>query len=154
MQIETGILLKSVPSSEKDYFDDTIVLIVEYNGQGAIGVILNKIYSRRLTDLQEFSSAPKLSLFEGGPMQQDHLYFIHNRKEVGGEKINDALFFGGDLKRSLSLMEEGNVNSIKIKVFVGYCGWDAGQLELEMAEGAWEPLRLENEIHFSDMCFG
>ncbi len=156
MQIKTVTILKSVPASEKDYFDDAMILVVERNENGTIGLILNRPYGSKLTDLEEFKQAPKIDLFEGGPMQQDRLYFIHRMKILmaTGDNVNVDIAFGGDFPQALSLIKLGKENPNNIKIFVGYCGWDKGQLENEIVNGYWEIISLDNEMIFSDFYFG
>lgn len=149
-----GIVLKSVSSAEEDYFDDAVVLIVKHNREGSIGVVVNKQYGRKLTDLEAFKSAPKIDLFEGGPMQQDHLYFIHSLADIGGESVNRGISFGGDFEKALSLIQQEKASNTDIKIFIGYCGWDKGQLETELEEGAWEMVAMSKENIFSDFNFG
>lgn len=137
MQIGTGTILESLASDLEDYFDEAFVIVVQNDDDGAIGLVFNRQYGRSLTDLQEFKSAPKINLFEGGPMQQDHLYFIHRIAEVGGTHVKEDMYFGGDFSLALSLIEQGKVSLSDIKIFIGYCGWDKDQLEAELEEGAW-----------------
>ncbi|WP_447641372.1 MULTISPECIES: YqgE/AlgH family protein [Chitinophagaceae] len=133
-----GSILKSVSSGEEDYFNDTIVLVVKHNIDGTIGVVLNRRYGRKLTELEAFKAAPALDLFEGGPMQQDHLYFVHRISGIGGEIVNGDICFGGNFKTALSLIQNRKASNDDIKIFIGYCGWDVDQLEAELDDGAWE----------------
>ncbi|MFT4205224.1 MAG: YqgE/AlgH family protein [Chitinophagaceae bacterium] len=156
MQITPGTLLKSVASSQPDYFDGAIVLVVERNADGTIGVVVNRQYGRQLTDLEAFKQAQKIGLYEGGPMQQDHLYFIHRIADdiVGSASVNTAIHFGGNIKQALSLIRQGKSALKDIKIFVGYCGWDNGQLESEVGDGAWDIVEMSDDVVFFDFRFG
>lgn len=156
MQIKAGTILTSISSNEEDYFDRANVLIVEQNEKGTIGFILNRYYGRKLTDLKEFVQYPAIDLLEGGPMQQDHLYFIHcvEDSSIGGEEIADQIHYGGDLIALLSLMKGGKISSSDIKIFVGYCGWDKGQLEEEIENGGWKYILSKGEKMVENFCFG
>jgi len=149
MQPPIGAILKSVSSEEEDYFDDTLVLLVEHNADGTVGVVLNRTYGRDLTDLVAFKHAPKIELFEGGPVQQDHLYFIHRMTDIGGSAIKETMYFGGDFEKALTQIQQNKAHRNTIKIFVGYCGWDVGQLGMEIESGAWEMMEMSMEEMFA-----
>ncbi|MFM2386848.1 MAG: hypothetical protein RL660_1605 [Bacteroidota bacterium] len=131
--IATDILAES-------YFEASEILIVEHNVDGAVGFVMNKLYDHKLSDLVEFSDSKPLPLHEGGPVEQDMLYFIHHGSQivVGGKKVNKHWFYGGDFGEAVQLLNSEVLDGHSLKVFVGYCGWDAGQLEDELEEGCWE----------------
>ena len=125
-------------------FKNTIVVITELNEAGATGFILNQPFGRNLTELAEFSSGKPFPLQLGGPVDQEHLYFIHRQPSFisGGQLITDDLFFGGSFIEVVETINTGLLNANEIKIFVGYCGWDAGELEAEVVEGSWELVEL------------
>ena len=139
MHLQTGQVLQSPSSTTDDYFDKAIICITEHNIHGSVGFIINRLFPRTLNELQEFAHLSPFPLYEGGPVGQSHLYFLYKRPDIikGGIMIQDGICFGGDFKQAVQGMEERNISPADIRIFVGYCGWDAGELEAEIEEGEW-----------------
>lgn len=133
-------------------FDSSVIFIAEHNEQGALGFVINKVFERSLNELVEFNSSPAFPLYEGGPVDQEHLYFIHRHSAIipGGTQIINDIYMGGDFKKTIELINNHNLTSKDIKIFIGYCGWDTGELEAEIAEGSWEVTELDASALFTD----
>lgn len=140
MELQQGCCIKSTPKMDDPNFKDAIVLITELNANGAVGFILNKSFERKLNELVEFSSSQPFPLYTGGPVDGEHLYFIHQQPSLisDGQLIADGLYVGGNFKEAVEAIDADLLSTDDIKIFVGYCGWDAGELETEIAEGSWE----------------
>ena len=138
--IQTGDLLTSLSTSADDYFYDAIVCIAEYNKDGALGFVINRPFPRMLNELAEFAHLPSFPLWEGGPVDAEHLYFIHRRPDLieDGDRVKPGLYYGGNFVQATAAIEQGKLSDNDIRIFVGYCGWDAGNLEREMEEGGWK----------------
>lgn len=132
-------------------FMDTVILIAEYNDDGALGFIINRKFARLLNELVEFSSSPAFPLYEGGPVDKGHLYFIHQHNDIiqDGTLIAGDVYFGGNFKQAIQHINNNTLTTAGIKIFIGYCGWDAGDLESEIADGCWEVNAYSNELVFS-----
>jgi putative transcriptional regulator len=139
MKINAGILLTSAPSLDDPNFEGATIFVTEFNEKGATGFVVNKLFARKLNELEEFKYSPPFSLYDGGPMDKEHLFFIHRRPDLitGGTAIIDSIYFGGDFKQAVAHIDNGNILQKDIKIFVGYCGWDANELEEEITEGSW-----------------
>ena len=140
-----GLLLISSPTMEDPNFLDAVVYIAEYNDNGALGFIINKQHDRPLNELSEFIHCPAFPLYRGGPVDTEHLFFIHRCNDLipGGQQIADNIYLGGDFNKVIELITNGEINSTHIKIFIGYCGWDAEELETEIREGYW---KIINEV--------
>lgn len=133
-----GIFLQSTPLLDDTFFEDALILIAEHNEKGAVGFVVNQPLPRKLNELVEFRQVKPFPLYTGGPVDQEHLFFIHRRPDLipGGVLIAGNIFLGGDFQ---SVVQHIDVLSEKdMKLFIGYCGWDDGELEEEVAEGSWE----------------
>ena len=77
MILEKGKILIAEPSIIGDIsFNRSIILLVEHGNNGSIGFILNKPMNLNISDLiPEIES--NFKIYNGGPVQQDNLYFIH-----------------------------------------------------------------------------
>lgn len=140
--IKAGIFIGSTALLDDSFFEQAILFIAEYNEKGAMGFVVNKEFPRRFNELQEFSDSIPFPLYEGGPVDQEHLYFVHRRPELiaGGVLVADNIYLGGDFKTAVRLINNGTLSTMDIRLFIGYCGWDFQELEAEIAEGSWEIL--------------
>lgn len=152
MQIAAGQILTSSATIDDPNFRGSVVLITEYNEAGAMAFVINKLFERPLNALVEFSSSPAFPLYQGGPVDTEHLFFIHRHHELipGGTKISGDIYLGGDFAKAVSLINNKTLDGGDIKIFIGYCGWDAGELEAEIAEGSWNITEAAAGIAFNE----
>lgn len=137
--IQKGKLLLSEPSLLQDVvFGRSVILITEYNSEGATGFILNKPINYSVSDLIPDIEIP-FPVYTGGPVEQDNLYFIHNKPEIipFSTEISDGIFWGGDFEIVKKQINLGNISEHNIRFFLGYSGWEAGQLEDELQSSSW-----------------
>lgn len=145
LQPKKGNLLIAEPSIIGDLsFNRSVILLADHTNEGSIGFILNKPLEYQLKDLIENTNS-SFPVYNGGPVEQDNLYFIHKVPELipGSIEISLGIFWGGNFEVVLGLLEEGKLNDTDIKFFLGYSGWEAKQLENEMESNVW--LLVENE---------
>ena len=134
-----GHLLIAEPSTLGDVsFNRSVVLLAEHNDEGSIGFILNKPLNYTINDLLPEIEA-SFKIYNGGPVEQDNLYFIHNIPEIipNSVEISNGIYWGGDFETTKNLINTGEINKNNIRFFLGYSGWSVNQLELEMQENAW-----------------
>lgn len=136
---QPGIYLKASELLIDTYFEGAIIFIAEYNVNGALGFVINNPYPKTFNDLVEFSHLPPFTLYEGGPVELEKLFYIHSYSSQIPDSVEIAkpIYWGGDFKKMTQLMEKGEVSENLFRLFIGYCGWDAGQLEAEIEEGSW-----------------
>jgi putative transcriptional regulator len=151
MSIHTGTILISSPSLEDAHFNQAVILITAHNEKGAMGFVINQLFSRPLNHLEEFKQGIAFPIYDGGPMDREHLFFVHQRPGVidGGEHLHGNLYLGGDFKKAVNAINQNIIGQQDIKIFIGYCGWDYGQLEAELEEGSWLPVNTAIESIFS-----
>lgn len=139
MTIKKGKILTSEPSIIGDiHFNRSIILLVEHGEEGSIGFILNKPMSLNIRDLIP-SIDSNFVIYNGGPVQQDRLYFIHNIPKLITDsiKITEGLYWGGNFMKVSKLINNGGIYKNDIRFFLGYSGWDAGQLKNELKTNTW-----------------
>jgi putative transcriptional regulator len=138
-KLEKGHLLVAEPSIIGDLsFNRSVILLAEHNSEGSVGFILNKPLSYTINNLlPEIIVAFKI--YNGGPVEQDNLYFIHNVPELITDsiEISNGIFWGGNFELTKNLINEGKIDKNNIRFFLGYTGWDANQLESEMQSNSW-----------------
>ena len=134
-----GIYIKSTPDLIGSIFEHTTILIVKHNDEGSIGFVTNKSFGKSLHELIEFSHAKPFPIMVGGPVDRDHLFVLHKRPDLieGGEKLNNGFYLGGNMDQVIEAINTIGLNEQEIQLFIGYCGWDLGELEAEIEEGSW-----------------
>ena len=149
--ITTGTVLISLPTLDDSFFEKTVVFITEHNEKGAMGFIINKSFPRTLNDLIEFNDSVPFPLSDGGPVEREHLYFVHRRPDLieGSINIIDTIQLGGDFKQAITHLNNNTLSEKDIKIFIGYCGWDPQQLEGEIEEGSWLVTDAGSQIIFT-----
>ncbi len=145
MNISAGIFLKSQPLLNGTNFEKALIFITEYNGNGAIGFVVNQLFHRRLNELAEFKHSIPFQLYDGGPVDGEHLFFIHRRPDLieGGTLIIGDVYLGGDFSKAVTLLNRKTITPKDVKIFVGYSGWDNLELEAEIEEGSWAIVEKE-----------
>lgn len=136
-----GRLLVATPVIGDPNFHRTVVLLLEHNEQGALGLVLNRPTDVALLDpLPEWAglAATPRVVFVGGPVEQGAAIGLAQRRPVpaAGDGFDPILGLIGtlDLSRDPRDVDE----SIEaVRVFAGYAGWGPQQLEQELAAGAW-----------------
>jgi putative transcriptional regulator len=144
--MKPGLFLKSTSLLNDTLFENAVILITEYNEKGAMGFVVNQKFPRKLNELEEFKHVRPFPIQLGGPVDQEHLYFIHQRPDLieGGEPITDNIFLGGDFKSVVRNIDNQTLTEKDCRIFLGYCGWDYQELDAEIAEGSWEVLEKRN----------
>jgi|SRR5690606_8419144 putative transcriptional regulator len=138
-QLKKGQLLIAEPSIMGDIsFNRSVVLLADHNAEGSVGFIINKPLRYTINDLVPDIEAT-FKIYNGGPVEQDNLYFIHNVPDLvpGSIEISNGIFWGGDFELTKDLINQGLIKRNNIRFFLGYSGWDAQQLEMEMEQNAW-----------------
>jgi putative transcriptional regulator len=131
-----GSFLIARPSLLDPNFRKTVVLLLAHTDEGAFGLVVNR--------RAEAEGLP-WPLFVGGPCPSPGLMMLHGhsewaRPEESGEEAKPEVapgVFIGDaacLERATKVPDD---EQQRVRVFSGYAGWSGGQLENELAEGAW-----------------
>jgi putative transcriptional regulator len=138
-KLEKGHLLIAEPSIIGDLsFNRSVILLADHTSEGSVGFILNKPLKYTIKDLlPEIDSDFKI--YNGGPVEQDNLYFIHNIPDLipNSIEISNGIFWGGDFEFTKELINTGVIKKKNIRFFLGYTGWDSKQLENEMQANSW-----------------
>jgi len=126
-------------------FDRTVVYVLEHTPDGAVGVVLNRPLHEpipeQLQPWERLLSAP-LTLFDGGPVDDSALIALaqlNGPVEGAWSPVTEGL-------GSIDLMldpDEVATRVTAMRVFQGYSGWAAQQLDSELAVGAWMVLPAE-----------
>jgi putative transcriptional regulator len=125
-------------------FERTVVLLVHHDENGTFGVVLNRPTELNAPNLCatleiEWKGRPDELVDWGGPVQPQTGWVIFGDEvavAVGNEAtpVADGVFFAGSLD---VLRQVAAHPADRVRVLLGYACWGPGQLEGELAEGAW-----------------
>lgn len=140
-----GKLLIAEPALTGDVaFNRSVVLIAEHNEEGSVGFILNKPLEYHINDLVTEIFVP-FRVYNGGPVEQDNLYFIHTVPHLINDsiEISDGIFWGGDFEKTIELINKKEISEEDIRFFLGYSGWASLQLDEELSSKSWIVVKNE-----------
>ena len=139
MEIKKGTLLISEPFLGDQNFTRSVILLCEHNESGSFGLVVNKTTNYILSDVLDISIKQPFPLYLGGPVEVNTLHFIHKKPDaiVGGVNISNNITWGGDFERLKLLLENEVLSLDDIRFFLGYAGWERGQLEQELNDNFW-----------------
>jgi putative transcriptional regulator len=142
-----GQLLVAGPALLDPNFWRTVVLIVEHNDEGALGLVLNRPSETsvgeavpQLGDLLD----PTQQLFIGGPVQPSSVIVLAEFEDPA-----DAALIAFDDVGVLGTGPSAEQLTAGIRAgraFLGHAGWGPGQLDGELERGDWilEPAMLDD----------
>lgn len=142
-----GKILISEPFLYDYYFKRSVVLLAEHNKEGSFGVIINKPMTLRFDEVVKDFPNFGANIYLGGPVSTDSLFFLHTLGDTisGSLPVLDGLYWGGDLEQVKTMITLGQLSNDNIRFFVGYSGWMAKQLDMELKRDSWLVSKLTAE---------
>lgn len=137
-----GRLLVASPRLIDGNFDRSIVYVIEHAEEGAVGVVINRPSEREVMHAVphwwEKAALPPV-MFVGGPVSRSVAICLGIASAPVDELAATAGFrpVAGDVGVVDLAQEPDSVPVSRVRVFAGYAGWGAGQLEDEIAAAAW-----------------
>lgn len=156
---QQGSILISSPFMNDYHFTRAVVLLIEHNDEGSMGIIMNKDfrYHILLNDLiPELEFAQRVPVYKGGPVSRETIFFLHTLKDLEGAlPLGNGLYLNGDFNAVQQYILDGKPIEGVIRFFAGYAGWDHGQLAKEIKENSWLIGKAGKETllnqHFRDL---
>jgi putative transcriptional regulator len=151
----TNQFLIAMPGMEDPNFAQTVTLVCEHSARGALGIVINRPLTMDLGDVFEQlgldasqSRVAQQHVLHGGPVQTDRGFVLHSP----GDGWESTLAVSGTIHLTtsrdiLDAMANGR-GPERAVVALGYAGWDAGQLEDEMARNAWLTAPADDSLVF------
>ena len=150
MESLAGKLLVASPRLNDPNFSRTVVLLVEHDRGGALGLVLNRPGNESLDamweDLVDGACPHDLAVMVGGPLEGP-LLALHADSALAERGIVPGVFLAMRKDFIVSLVVDG---SRPLRVFAGYSGWGSGQLEAEVAADDWTIAEATSELVFAD----
>jgi putative transcriptional regulator len=151
----TNQFLIAMPGMDDPNFAQTVTLVCEHSERGALGIIINRPLTMDLGEVFEQlgldasqSQVSRQSVLLGGPVQTDRGFVLHS-PGAGFEStlpVSERLHLTTS-RDILDALASGHGPARAI-VALGYAGWDAGQLEDEMARNAWLTVPVDVSLLF------
>jgi putative transcriptional regulator len=148
-------LLVAMPQLLDPNFRRAVVLLVHHDAEGTFGVVLNRptdITAERLCDSidMEWSGDPTSEIHWGGPVQPQTGWVLFDEAGESGwpedvKRIAEGVSFAGSLEVLRRMVSNPPGQML---VLLGYAGWGPGQLETELAEGAWLLAPVDRSVVF------
>ena len=140
--VRNGSLLVSAPFLKEQFFKHAVISLVDYTtDNGAMGVVLNNRTAITLDEvLENVRPETKVPVYCGGPMSHDRLFFIHDLGSgliPGAREYTDGLWIGGEFDDIIDYVNSGYEIDGHLRFFVGYSGWEKGQLQSELDQDVW-----------------
>lgn len=137
----TGKLLVATPALEHPTFRRTVILLLDHSEDGALGVVVNRPshvdVEAVLPGWQPYATVPG-RLYSGGPVSQDSALGLASVPGDDGDPPGIRRIIGSLGVVDLDAEPRDLVDSLGgLRIFAGYAGWSAGQLEGEIVDGSW-----------------
>jgi putative transcriptional regulator len=151
----TNQLLVAMPGLDDPHFARTVTLVCEHGSRGALGIVLNKPLSMRLSEVlaqmklpSQIAAVGEQIVLRGGPVHQDRGFVLHR---PGGawestHRISDNIQVTTS-RDVLAAMAKGEGPEDAF-IALGYAQWEEGQLERELRDNTWLTLPVSDAVLF------
>ncbi len=150
--LSKGVFLVANSDLIGPYFSKSVVLLAEHSYKGATGVIINRPTKIKLSDIlpdNKWVDIKSGRLFVGGPVSRFLPFtLLRTSKKLKNTKhIFNNVYFTFNIKEISKLILKQNPQE-RVRVYAGYAGWTAGQLESEIARGSWRVVKADQHTIF------
>lgn len=136
-----GVLLVAKPGMADPRFQETVVLLLNHDDRGTLGLIINRPTELHLSRLMPDLEAPdkdRHALYFGGPVGLNLLVYLVRSKPAPqqAQQVMEDVYYGADrdvLRQLLTQRKDGS----ELRLYIGHSGWAPGQLAGEIARGDW-----------------
>lgn len=146
--------LIAMPGMQDPRFVHSITYICDHSSEGAMGLVLNNTMPLTLGDILqqlELESAPEVSarsVLAGGPVQVERGFILHRDTDMWQSTLRVADDIGLTASRDILEAIAQGQGPQDYLVALGYAGWDADQLEDEIAANTWLTIPASRNILF------
>ena len=150
MQSLAGKLLIASKTLMDPNFVQTVILIVQHDENGALGLVLNRALKTTIKEACEQALEIPCELdgplYQGGPCEGP-LMVLHAYDTAGQMEVVEEVHFTTQRDHIEWLLTQSDARA---KFFVGYSGWAGAQLEGEMETGSWLTADATSTIVYTD----
>ena len=149
---KAGNILISEPLMNDFHFGRSVVLLIDHvESEGSFGIIINKTLNASVNHITDAFPDFDAPVFLGGPVADNQLFFIHTLGPLipDSDPIMEGLFWGGNAETLKTLISTGIANETNTRFYLGYAGWDSGQLVSELVRNSWLVSNITAKQFFS-----
>ncbi len=134
-----GRVLVAEPFLQDTYFKRSLVLLTEYTPDGSIGFVLNKTLDVAINEVIEDFPEFNATVGIGGPVSTNTIHYLHTLGDLipNSEHVFGNIYWGGEFEIIKEMIAAREIHPSQIRFFLGYSGWQAGQLESELKSNSW-----------------
>lgn len=153
-ELAKGKFLAAGTNIKDPRFAETVIFLVDYGPQGAMGLIVN-----RPTDIRLFKMFPDIKglekvsdfIYIGGPVERSRLFMLiqTSGKPEDALRVSDNIYISTSsvlLERAANAPDAGE----RFRIYSGYAGWAPAQLEREITRGDWHIMKGDAEVIFNN----
>lgn len=154
-QLQPGMMLVANSEIKHGVFARSVILLIEHNERGSIGVVVNKPREQSLGNLAQRLKPTRYAqdkLFYGGPQQRNAVLTLirTQRSHPNMRRVMDDVYAVAGVRAMIHIAEQAEPEE-QLRVYAGYAGWAPGQLQKELARGAWQLVPADAETVFGTM---
>jgi len=150
----TGQLLIATPAMNESYFNKTVIYILSHSAEGAMGIIVNNVIQNLSSTLifnhlniERGQLHKDMPIHLGGPVDSQRGFVLHTIDyTIDTLQVTEPIALSSNLQILKDIAAGSGPN--KSLLALGYAGWEAGQLENEMAENSWLTIQATEELVF------
>ena len=158
--LQGSFLVAAIHLRDPNFFR-SVVLILEHNSEGAMGLIVNRPSPMTIAGaLSQYGPVEcgEAPVYVGGPVEPTSLYILHNSVKLGqtDQEIAPGIFLTGseDSFDQVVRSEKKSETAIKFRLLSGYSGWGGGQLESELDRGDWHTVPADGPLILEEDPYG
>jgi putative transcriptional regulator len=151
-ELATGKLLVANRRLRDPNFAETVILLLEYSQDGAMGVVINRPTTVHLATVLSEVEALKTRtdlVYLGGPVGRDHMLLLARtaQEPKDSKQILSSVYLVPS-QEALQQVVANNDSSLKLCAYIGYAGWAPKQLDAEVARGDWHIYAADATVVF------
>lgn len=155
----TNHFLVAMPGMKDPYFQRSVIYVCEHNQDGAMGLMINApievTVGKMLEQVNVDSVHPQLKteklampVLNGGPVSEDRGFILHQPKDDYESSIQMTDKISVTTSKDILSVLGTEAEPRHYLVALGYSGWEAGQLEVELAENSWLTIEADPAVIF------
>jgi putative transcriptional regulator len=154
LELAKGRFLVASRDLRDPNFERTVVLLLDYNEMGAMGLVINRptelSIAKLLPDVEGLEDR-KENIWVGGPVATGQMFMLVQASEPpeGSDPVFDDVYVSGS-KDLLGRLAAAGGDGAKFRIYAGHAGWAPRQLDAEVARKGWEILPGDADMVFDD----
>ena len=151
---DKGMLLVATPEMRDPRFSETVVLLLHYGPEGALGVAINRptwVDPLAAFPDMEFLESYRGSIYIGGPVARANVLVLVSDPEIDAPEtapVFDGVYVSADPEFLRGVVATANTDQ-SLRLYAGHTSWEAGQLDREIAAGHWQIVPADTGLVFA-----